>query len=127
MSWLARVFGRGSPSRASPADAGPYVYFRCDGLRHRPCGEPIRVRIDLRNDLNPEFDEDGADRPSGYVCYKDVLGTRCQNMIRLTIHYDAARREIERKAEGATLIAREEYERLLREATPPPEGTPGAP
>jgi hypothetical protein len=119
MGWLARLFGRSGSS--SSASHGFYVYLRCEGTRYRPCGEPICVRIDLRNDLNPEYDAEGEDRPSGYVCYKDVLGSWCQQMVRLTLRYDHARREIERSVEGATFIGQEEYERLKREADAPPE------
>ena len=75
----------------------------------------MRVRINLQNDLDPEYEDEG-DRSSGYTLHKDVLGAWCQNMMRLTIHYDVNRRETGREAEGATLIDRAEFERLQSEA-----------
>jgi hypothetical protein len=113
MGLFSRLFGR--RGGGGNADRGDYVYIRCNGLPRRPCGEPIRVRLNLQNDPDPEYDEDG-DRISGYTVHKDVLGNWCQNMIRLTIHYDADRRETGREAEGGTLIDQAEYERLKTEA-----------
>lgn len=114
MGLFRRLFGAAAGSGSAP-DSGAYAYLRCNGLTRRPCGESVRVRINLQNDLDPEYDEDG-DRIAGYTLHKDVLGNWCQNMMRLTIHYDANRRETGREADGATLIDRIEYDRLQREA-----------
>jgi hypothetical protein len=111
MGLLGRLFRR---SGAAP-DGGLYVYLRCNGLPRRACGEPIQVRINRHTDLLEEYDEAG-ERVSGYAVHKDVLGTWCQNLMRLTIRYDADRRETGRDAEGATLIEAGEYERLKQEA-----------
>ena len=113
MGFLRRLFGSGGP--ASGRDRGAYVYLRCNGRPRQPCGEPIRVRINLAHDLEEEYESGDADRVVGYTLHKEVLGTRCQNLMQLTIHYDASRREVEREADGATLISAEEYERLRAE------------
>ena len=118
MALLSRLFGRGG----SAPDGGIYVYLRCDGTARRPCGEPLRVRIDLLNDLLEEY-EGEEERISGYVAHKDVLGAWCQTMTHLTIQYDAAKREIGRQAEGATLIDAAEYEQLRRESRADGRGT----
>ena len=118
MALLSRLFGRGG----SAPDGGIYVYLRCDGTARRPCGEPLRVRIDLLNDLLEEYDGE-EERISGYVAHKDVLGAWCQTMTHLTIQYDAAKREIGRQAEGATLIDAAEYEQLRRETRADGSGT----
>jgi len=116
MGLFNRLFGRGGGHRGEPAprDGGVYVYLRCDGRPRQPCGEPIRVRIDPRHDLEEEFVDEAADRIAGYTCHKEVLGTRCQNLMLLTVRYDTSRREIGRETEGATLIDAAEYDRLRR-------------
>jgi hypothetical protein len=116
MGWLGRLFGRGvsGADRGAEPDGGVYVYLRCNGIARRPCGEPLRVRIDPQNDLLEEYEGD-EERITGYTVHKDVLGTWCQNMMQLTIRYDANRRETSRQAEGATLIDAAEYERLRQE------------
>lgn len=111
MGLLSRLFGR----KGAAPDGGLYVYLRCNGLPRRPCGEPIQVRVNRHTDLLDEYDEEG-ERLAGYAVHKDVLGTWCQNMMRLTMRFDANRRETGREAEGATLIDVAEYERLRREA-----------
>ncbi|MFI5268026.1 MAG: hypothetical protein ACHQ7M_11675 [Chloroflexota bacterium] len=109
---MSRLFGRGgSPAGSSAPDGGVYVYLRCNGTARRPCGEPLRVRINPLDDLLEEY-EGEEERISGYVAHKDVLGAWCQTMTHLTINYDADKREIGRQAEGATLIDAAEYERL---------------
>lgn len=112
MGFLSRLFGGGRGGERPAPDGGVYVYLRCEGLPRRPCGEPIRVRIDPRHDLEEEYEEGAEDRLAGYTLHKEVLGNRCPNMMRLTIHYDERKRETGRQAAGATLIHAEEYARL---------------
>lgn len=117
MGLLSRMFGRGgtaSSDRTVP-DAGSYIYLRCNGTARRPCGEPVRVRINPQNDLLEEYEGD-EERITGFTAHKDVLGAWCQNMMLLTIQYDEHRREIARQAKGATLIDAAEYERLRQQA-----------
>jgi hypothetical protein len=129
MGLFSRLFGRGGPGpdRGAGPDGGIYVYVRCNGLARRPCGEPLRVRIDPAHDLLEEYEGD-EERISGYTVHKEVLGTWCQNMMQVTIHYDANRRETGRQVEGATLIDAAAYERL-RQETParPSPGDAGGP
>ena len=124
MGMFSRLFGNkgGRSAGSAPPDRGLYVHLRCNGTSRQPCGEALRVRINPQNDLLEEF-EDDEERVSGYTVHKDVLGTRCQNMMQLTIRYDANRREIGRQADGATLIDAAEYERLRQ--APPPKGSGG--
>jgi hypothetical protein len=123
MGWLSRLFGGGASSAGSSApDGGVYIYLRCNGTPRRPCGEPLRVRINPLDDLLEEY-EGEEERISGYVAHKDVLGAWCQSMAHLTIQYDAAKREIGRQVEGATLIDAAEYEQLRREARAAGSGT----
>lgn len=118
MGLFSRLFGRRrADGESAPPDGGIYVFLRCNGRPGRPCEEPIRVRIDPRHDLEEDYVDEAADRVAGYTCHKEVLGTRCQNLMQLTIRYDTSRREIGRETDGATLIDAAEYARLRRAAS----------
>jgi len=115
---FSRLFGKAGAGsqRKAERDSGVYVHLSCNGTPRQPCGEPLRVRVNLQDDLLEEYDDD-EERITGYTVHKDVLGTWCQNMMLLTIRYDANRKEIGRQADGATLIDAAEYARL-RQAAP---------
>jgi hypothetical protein len=68
------------------------------------CGEVIRVRADRRFDLEQDFDPGGSDTVQGYVLRKEVLGNRCQQLLRLTVHYNSAYHEVERELEGGEFV-----------------------
>ncbi len=107
MSFLGRLFGRSSGRGDSPSgdEHALYYYLRCN-----KCGEVIRVRIDRRWDLEQEFDEGGGDAATGYVARKEVMGTKCFQMLRLTIAFNRGYHETDRQLSGGTFIEREEYE-----------------
>ncbi len=79
-----------------------YIYVRC-----QRCGERIRVRMDRRFDLEQEF---GETLVTGYVANKDILGNKCNNLIRVHIEYDDRFRPRVRDIEGGEFITREQYE-----------------
>ena len=94
---LGKVAGEGDPHAF-------YLYVRC-----RSCGEKLRVRVDRRWDLEQDFDEE-SDRIRGYILNKDIMGKKCFKMMRVTMEFDPAYREISRTIEGGDFITREEYE-----------------
>jgi hypothetical protein len=81
-----------------------WEYVRCSR-----CGEKIAVRVDLRNELTPQWDEgEGA-----YYTHKGVVGsgeTRCFQMIELDLYFNADRRLLSRYVSGGEFITRDEYE-----------------
>ncbi len=106
MSFLGRLFGRSSGKGTSPEgdQHASFYYLRCN-----KCGEVIRVRV-ARWDQAEEFDEGGGDYPIGYVTQKEVIGTKCFQMLRLTVQFDRQRRETDKQLSGGTFVSREEYE-----------------
>ena len=107
MSFLGRLFGRSSGQSASASgdENASYYYLKCN-----KCGEVIRIRIDRRWDLEQEFDEGGGDAVTGYVSRKEVMGTKCFQMLRLTVQFDRGYRETEKQLSGGTFVGQEEYE-----------------
>lgn len=80
----------------SPANAGDQYssYFT---VQCRRCGEQITGRIDLRNELSPEYD--GGSTPSSYICRKVLIGsgqTYCFQQIEVTFRFDHNRKIIEK-------------------------------
>jgi hypothetical protein len=80
-------------------EPGYWVYVRC-----RRCGEAIKTRIDLRNDLSPR-DE------GGFVVRKTLVGDqRCFERIEVTLTFDENRQLAEREIVRGDFITAEEYE-----------------
>lgn len=67
------------------------------------CGETIRSRVDLRNDLSLDYGEGGG--PATYICHKTLIGeNRCFQRIEVDLRFDANRNLIERKAQGGKFV-----------------------
>ena len=106
MSFLGRLFGRSGRGGPSESDEfASFYYLRCN-----KCGEVIRVRIDRRWDLEQEFDERGADAATGYAARKEVMGTKCFQMLRMTVRFDRGYHEAEKELSGGTFVGLVEYE-----------------
>jgi hypothetical protein len=103
MNLLRRLFGGGN----SPApDNAIHLYVRCNR-----CNAPVHVRIDPRNDLIIEYDDD--EDASGYRLIKEIMDSRCFQLMRAEIEYDRGRRELSRQIEGGTFITKDEYDQLV--------------
>ena len=78
---------------------GYYVYVRC-----RRCGEVIKTRIDMRNDLSRL--EEG-----GFRVNKTLVGSqRCFERIEVTLTFDENRKLVDREIVRGEFITPEEYE-----------------
>ena len=76
-----------------------WVYVRCGR-----CGEAIKTRIDLRNDLS-QRDE------GGYVVSKTLVGSeRCFERVEVQLIFDEKHRVIGQEITGGDFITAEEYE-----------------
>jgi hypothetical protein len=76
-----------------------WIYVRC-----QRCGESIKTRLDLRNNLTPR-DE------GGYIARKTLVGNQlCFERIEVTLIFDEQRRLVEQEALRGELITAEEFE-----------------
>jgi hypothetical protein len=88
----------GGPPAGSGDPNGIWFYFRC-----KKCSTPVRVRVDRRSDLNPE------DGPAAYVVRKDVMDSKCFQLIKAEIWLDTAYSVVQADIRGGSLISEEEY------------------
>lgn len=110
---LKKAFGGGKPSAGSGGgrnnfgdEGGTYwLYAQC-----RRCGEPLRTRIDLRND--PSEEEDGT-----WIVRKGLTGSGkyyCFQTVEVMLHFDQAKKTVlDSEVAGGILITAEEYPALL--------------
>lgn len=95
--WWARL-----PGAAPPGEAHALLFYvRCDR-----CGEVIRVRADRRWDLLQEL----GDGVTGYSLHKDVLGIRCNQLMRMVVRFDRDYRITQQEIEGGRFARPSEYE-----------------
>jgi hypothetical protein len=106
MGWLdglKSLFG----GAGAGGDGGYYVYVRC-----KRCGEALRTRVNLRNDLS--LDDSG-----GYVLHKTLVGSRrCFERIEVTMTFGGARQLTNREISGGEFITAEEYGAATRDNAP---------
>ncbi|HOG46496.1 MAG TPA: hypothetical protein PLJ35_19585 [Anaerolineae bacterium] len=99
MSFFKRLGALLSPPQPSCV---MHYYVRC-----RRCGEVIKARADLRNELSIEYGED--ERPSGYSYRKVLIGSgRCFQAIEVTMTFDPQRRVVSREVTGGEFVAPDE-------------------
>ena len=68
------------------------------------CGEIIRSRIDLANDLSAEYGED--DQENYYLCRKVLIGKQgCYAPIEIILNFDAGRNVTDRQITGGKFVA----------------------
>lgn len=91
------VSGRGTESGQALL-----LYVRCD-----QCGEVIRVRADRRWDLVQELDDGGV---TGYSLHKDILGSRCNRLIRMVVRFDRSYAITQRELDGGRFVTEAEDE-----------------
>ena len=99
LAGLRRALGGGSGG--SGADVY-WVYAQC-----KRCGEPLRARIDLRNE--PSQADDGET----WIVRKGLIGDgkrRCYQVVDVTLHFDGAKQQVlEDDVTGGKLITEDEY------------------
>jgi hypothetical protein len=87
--------------------------FASSGASHNPsywikvkcdrCGEIIRVRIDLHNDLSINFGENEQDIT--YFCRKMLMGSQhCYQQIEVELTFDAGRKLAQQEIHGGKFI-----------------------
>ena len=95
---LKALFG-GSSSSSKQTNRAYWIYIRC-----RRCGEVIKTRLDLQNNLS-QNDE------GGYSASKTLVGNRlCFERIEVNLTFDENRRLINRDISHGDFITAAEYE-----------------
>ena len=106
MSFLRRLFGGGGEQ--AKEDPALHLYIKCNR-----CGTPVHVRVDLNNDLAADYGDTAAE---AFTLSKDVMDDRCFRMMRLSMQFDARRKEVSRQIEGGTFVTEAEWEDLRSQA-----------
>ncbi|MGB9857025.1 MAG: hypothetical protein ACPLKX_02635 [Dictyoglomaceae bacterium] len=93
--WLKKLF---TPTPLPPLTFN--IKVRC-----KKCGEIILVRIRAREESNPEFGP--QDQIIKYELWKDVLGEKCPNLMRLHIEFSPQWEITFQEVEGGEIIKEE--------------------
>ena len=83
-------------SPQKPADLSYWFTVRC-----KRCGEEIKARIDLRNDLSIDYDAgDGS-----YFCRKVIIGGgHCFQQIEIQLRFNTKRQLVDRQIAGGDFV-----------------------
>jgi hypothetical protein len=105
MGFLAKLFGaRGGASKTRGGDpSGIHVYVRC-----AKCGEKVHVRVNRNTDISQEYDEAGGNAVP--TLHKEILGSRCQNLMYAHLTFDSSYRVVTSRGERCTIISQAEFE-----------------
>jgi len=102
MSFLRKIASLISSPKEKNGDVY-WLYVRC-----KRCGEPIRTRINLNNDLSANFGE--GETETTYFCRKVLMGEgRCFQRVEVELTFDQNRNLIDRQISGGDFITEEEY------------------
>lgn len=102
VNWRKKLASLFAPKRARDTH-GYWLYVQCDR-----CGEKIRTRVDLRNDLSVRYGQ--TDQDTTRFCRKTIIGSgRCFQKIEVELTFDAHRQLIDRHIRGGNFISEEEY------------------
>lgn len=94
MNRVKSFFQRLFPQPVSPAY---WVTVKCNR-----CGEVIRARVNLYNDLSLDFNEKGE---AIYFCRKTLMGEqRCFQRVEVTLTFDAKRNLIKKEVTGGQFV-----------------------
>jgi len=93
-NWLKKLL---SPQPPTPLSF--IIVIKC-----KRCGEIINVRIRPREEANPEFGP--QDQIIKYELWKDVLGEKCPNLMRLHLEFNTQWEIISQEIEGGEIITK---------------------
>jgi hypothetical protein len=83
---------------STPDDSGAYwIEVKC-----RRCGETIRSRVNLNNDLSVNYGDDGK---TTYYCRKVLMGQeRCFQRLEVELTFNENKRLIDRQISGGSFL-----------------------
>jgi hypothetical protein len=104
MGFLAKLFGaRTGAVKGSGGDSGGiHLYVRC-----AKCGEKVHVRANRHTDISQEYDDNGHAVPT---LHKEILGSRCQNLMYAHLTFDPSYRVVTSSGERCSIISQAEFE-----------------
>ncbi len=80
-----------------------WLYVKCD-----KCGELLKGRVDLYNDLSVQYDDSGGG--TSYFCRKIFVGSnRCYRPIEVELTFDKNRRMINEEIKGGEFVSEEDF------------------
>ncbi len=100
MSFFKKLSSMFSAPRTD--DWSYWVYVQCS-----KCGEKIRTRVDLRNDLSVEYGDREGD--TTYFCRKVLIGDKCYQPVEVRLTFDGGHRLKDQQVLGGKLITEEEF------------------
>ena len=85
-----------------------WLYVKCN-----KCGEILKGRVDLHNDLSAQYDESGRD--TSYYCRKVFVGSnRCYQPIEVELSFDRNRRLVSDEIKGGEIVSEDAYNDFAR-------------
>ena len=82
---------------AAPESPAAWITVRCNR-----CGEVIRARLNLYNDLSADYSETGG---ATYLCHKTLMGEgHCFQRIEVELSFDANRKLLAREISGGQFV-----------------------
>jgi hypothetical protein len=101
MRFLKKLGALFSPSIGD--DRSLWVYVKCE-----KCGEILKGRVDLYNDLSVRYEESGG--ATTYYCRKVFIGSnRCYRPIEVELTFDKNRRLVNEEIKGGEFVAEEDF------------------
>jgi hypothetical protein len=97
---LRKILSSPSPK----TDRAMYLYVQCN-----KCGEKLRARVDIWNELTPEYDGK-SDYAASYFCRKVLMGEKlCYQTIELRLKFDKNHKLVEQNITGGKYIDEAEF------------------
>lgn len=98
MNLLKRLFG-GISAEADARDGDALIYY----VKGHKCGAITCVRIDRRNDLSRDDDDN-------FFVRKVVVDNKCYGQVEIELRFDPHYNEISREIRGGVFVTRQEWE-----------------
>lgn len=98
MNLLRRFFGGGQHDESGD-DSNALVYF----VKGYKCGAITRLRIDKRNDLSRDDDDN-------FFVRKVVVDSKCYGQVELELHFDQNYQETSREIKSGTFVTQKEWD-----------------
>lgn len=73
-------------------------------IKCKRCGEEINVGFRKTSDISRIYENDDAPSGSSFMIRKEVLGSKCSNLIYLTIYFDEGFRIVSKEIEGGEFL-----------------------